>query len=86
MGNKVRATKANSIKQEFQIPEHIVLHWDGKICNVKCNSNSNRVAIYISGVNTDCLKKLLGAPEILDGTGQAEADIVTNLLTDWGIK
>ena len=36
---------------------------------MKGNKESNREAVYISGVDDSCFKKLLGAPETKDGTG-----------------
>ena len=83
---KVRLSKADTIREEFVIPVRVIVHWDGKICKVKGNLSSNRVAVYITGTEADHVRKLLGAPEVKAGTGQAEAEVVQHMLTDWGIK
>ena len=75
MSQKKRLTVVESIKDNFQCPPKIVLHLDGKILTVTGSLESNRVAIYISGVDIDKFKKLLGAPESKDGTGLAEAEV-----------
>ena len=48
--------------------------------------SSNRVAFYITGATYKKEKKLLGCPETEDGTGAAEAKVVTDLLTEWELK
>ena len=83
---KVRLSKAEAIRQEFIVPERAVVHWDGKICKVKGHLSSNRVAVYVTGTEADHVRKLLGAPEVVAGTGQAEAEVVQQMLNDWGIK
>ena len=70
----------------FEIPERLVVHWDGKILKVKANHHSNRVCVYITGVEESPMRKLLGVPETGDGTGLAEADIVKAMLSQWGVK
>ena len=40
----------------------------------------------MSGADEDTVRKLLGVPETLSGTGKAEAEVVQQVLEDWGIK
>ena len=47
------------------------------------NIESNRLAIYIFGVDNEKLKKLLGAPETKDCTGLAKAEVM-KVLEEWG--
>ena len=79
---------ASSVKEEYQLqkPKIMVGHWDGKIFRVKGNKVSNRVCVYVTGVDAENTRKLLGVPETVDGTGKAESDVVTHLLEEWGIK
>ena len=42
--------------------------------------------MYVSGVDKDGFRKLLGAPETKDGTGLAESDVVKNMLMEWGVR
>ena len=81
-----RLTISKKIKEDFRIPDHVVVHWDGKILKIKGNILSNRVCVYITGVTEEECRKLLGVPETSSGTGAAEADVVKSLLGDWAVK
>ena len=83
---KTRVAISNQIKEKFVCPEMVSLHWDGKIFKLKRNVTSNRVAVYVAGVDDDKEQKLLGAPETESGTGKAEAAVVLRLLESWKIK
>ena len=83
--NQERVRLSSSIKENFPIPDKGVAHWDGKIMKTKGDTKSNRVCVYISGVDEDGIKKLLGVPEVQDGTGAAEAEVVKDVLKQWGI-
>ena len=69
VSQKKRLKITESVKDEFLCPDNTILHYDGKILCMKGNKESNRVAVYISGVDDSGFKKLLGAPETKDGTG-----------------
>ena len=81
-----RLTMLDSIKDNFQCPDLASLHWDGKLLIERRNLESNRIAVYISGVDASGYKKLLGAPETKDGTGLAEAEVVKKVMDEWGVK
>ena len=76
---------ADSTRENFKVPDMIVTHHDGKIMKTKGNRLSNRVCVYITGVDNTGTKKLLGVPETKDGTGAAEADVVKGQLIKWNI-
>ena len=82
----VRLKTSSNIKQNYKPPENSIVHWDGKIVNLKGNSTSNRVCVYVSGAGNDTSKKLLSVPETPNGTGEAEARVVTDSLESWNIK
>ena len=63
-----------------------VLQWDGKRIKVKRGEVSERCVVYISVADGRDLKKLLGAPEVADGSAASEALVVTDLLRKWGIQ
>ena len=84
-GKEERITKATAIRESFQCPELVVVHWDGKILTMKGNVESNRVAVYVSGLDSSGFRKLLGCPETSDGTGRSEAEVVQKLLESWGV-
>ena len=86
VSQKKRVELGNSIKENFQCPKLAVLQWDGKNLSVKGNKESNRIAVYISGVDESGFRKLLGAPETPDGTGFAEAEVVKEVMEEWGVK
>ena len=81
-----RLKLASSVKADFQKPDKLVVHWDGKILKIKGDKESNRVCVYITGIGPADPKKLLGVPETVDGTGMAEFEVVKAELVKWGIK
>jgi hypothetical protein len=82
---KERVNMAAFIKENFQCPKLVAVHWDGKILDMKGNMESNRVAVYITGVDATGFKKLMGCPESNDGTGASEAEVVKAFLEEWGV-
>ena len=82
-----RLEKAQSIKDNFNDPEFMIVHWDGKIVKVREGKSSERCCVYISGTLPDgtVVQKLLGVPEIPDGTGSSQEFTVSNLLTEWNL-
>ena len=83
---KERIRISGFIKDNFKKPVRLVVQWDGKIVKEKANRLSNRVCVYITGVENEDVRKLLGVPETVDGTGMAESEVVKNLLMEWDIK
>ena len=83
---EVRTETAEKIKEVFKCPVKVSVHWDGKGMILKGNIKSNRVCVYVSGADEDCTRKLLAVPETPNGTGLAEANIVTELLASWNIS
>ena len=79
---EVRSETAARIKEDFKCPEKVSVHWDGKGVILKGNQKSNRVCVYVSGVEEYCPRKLLAVPETPNGTGLAEANIVIEQLTN----
>ena len=82
-----RLEKAQSIKDNFNDPEFMIVHWDGKIVKVREGKSSERCCVYISGTLPDgtVVQKFLGVPEIPDGTGSSQEFAVSNLLTEWNL-
>jgi hypothetical protein len=83
---EVRAKKAEEIKDDFDCPDLVTVHWDGKMLKLRGNIKSNRVCVYLSGADGTQTRKLLGVPETPDGTGKAESEVVTTMLVDWKVK
>ena len=84
-GQEERLKISASIKEDFECPDLVIVHWDGKILTITGNIESNRVAVYISGVDATGFRKLIGCPETKDGTGKSEAEVVKAFLESWGI-
>ena len=77
---------AKTVKENFPKPQRGICQFDGKILKVKGNQQSNRIAVYFTGVEDKPVRKLLGAPETVDGTGAAEAEVVKEMLVEWDLK
>ena len=53
---------------------------------MKGNLKSNRVCVYLSSAGADKTRKLLGVPEVKDGTGKAESEAVKGRLEAWKVR
>ena len=62
-----------------------MVHWDGKLLKLKGNVKSNRVCVYVTGVNGEKVRKLLGITDCPGGSGAAEFEVVKELLIDWEV-
>ena len=85
-GSKVRLDKADEIKEKFVCPDKVVAHWDGKTLALRGRIESKRVAIYISGVDGEHTRKLLGIPECVSGQGKDEFEVTKKFLVQWKVK
>ena len=85
-GQRVRLEKAKEIKEDFIIPEKVVVHWDGKTLTLRGRIQSKRVCIYLSGVDAEQTRKLLGIPQAASGTGEDEFEMVKEYLVKWGVR
>lgn len=79
----VRNKEAENIKTAFIPPNFCVLHWDGKIMADNCSDSTERLAVLISGEPEYIEGKILGVPEIKDGTGSSMAAATYTLLEEW---
>ena len=52
---------------------------------LKDNQKSNKVCVYLSRVEENSPRKLVAVPETPNGTGLAEANILTEQLTNWNV-
>ena len=80
-----RLDTAKAVKDDFVKPKYITVHWDGKILKLEAGISSDRCCVYISGANEEKLTKLLGVPEIPNGSGSAQEKAVTELLISWDL-
>ena len=85
-GRGERQEKASLVRQLFVAPKECVLHWEGKRIKVKRGEVSERCVVYVSATGGSDFKKLLGAPQVADGTAASETLAVTELLKKWGIN
>lgn len=77
---------AAELKESFNCPKMVTVHWDVRIMKLKGNIKSNQVCVYLSGVQADQTRKLSGVPQTPSGTGEAEATIVKELLLNWEVQ
>ena len=85
-GQKIRLEKAKEIMDTYVCPDRVVVHWDGKTLTLRGHINSIRVCIYLSGVDAEKTRKLLGIPETSSGKGVDEFEIVKEHLIKWHVK
>ena len=85
-GRKVRLAKAEEIKDKFVCPEKVVSHWDGKTLTLRGQVESKSVAIYLSGVDTEQTRKLLGIPECVSGKGKDEFELTQEISHSMGCE
>ena len=82
---KTRFETEVQVKNSFKPPDHVVLHWDGKILKLKAGKKADFVCVYISGADADKLTKLLGVPEVVSGSGKDQKDVAVEMMTKWNI-
>ena len=82
---KIRAETAESIQDNFKVPDNFTIHWDGKMLKLGAGVSSERCCVYLAGADAEKSSKLLGIPEISSGSGDAQKEAVTKLLQDWNI-
>lgn len=78
-----RTKFAAQLKENLKSAEILVVHWDGKILpKVDGEGRVERLPVVITGSNTE---QLLGAPELVSGTGEYSSDAILNLLELWNV-
>ena len=85
-GQEARLNKSREIKDNFKCPDKVVVHWDGKTLKVRGGLESKRICVYLSGMEEDKMRKLLGIPETDSGKGVKEFEVVKEKLEEWGVK
>lgn len=81
---KVVLKKAKEFRDNFKCPDHVIIHWDGKIVQVMSGLTEDRVAVVIS--STDGMTgQFLASPAIRAGTGRAQAVSVHQVCTQWNL-
>uniref|UniRef100_A0A2S2PCY9 Uncharacterized protein n=1 Tax=Schizaphis graminum TaxID=13262 RepID=A0A2S2PCY9_SCHGA len=74
---------ADEIKTSFVTTIPLTVHWDGKLLpDLTSKDKVDRLAVIVSG---DGIMKLLGVPKIPNGTGEAQATAVFELLEEWNL-
>jgi len=82
--HKHREIVANEIQASFDPNCPLTVHWDGKMLPALMSKELvDRLAVLVSGDGT---MKLLGVPKLPNGTGQAEATAVFNLIQEWNLN
>ena len=81
---KTIKSKAKQLRENFECPEHIVIHWDGKIIQVMLGLTEDRVAVVLSSTS-GIMGKFLASPAIPSGTGHAQATAVHQVCQQWDL-
>ena len=85
-GQKARIEKARDIIDTYECPDKVVVHWDGKTLTLRGRIESIRVCVYLSGVDAEKTRKLLGIPKTESGKGVDEFEVVKEHLIKWNVK
>ena len=81
-----RVRIAQKVKEDFNCPDCVSVHWDGKVLILKGKIKTNRVAVSVTGVNTERVRKLLGVPDCQGHSGKDESEVVKDVLISWDIR
>ena len=76
---------SKAVKVKFVKPKHVTVYCDGKILKLPAGVTSDRCCVYFSGANAEKIIKLLGVPEIPNGTGTSQEKAVEELLMSWDL-
>lgn len=80
---KQRGKMVQGLKEELEVAEDLVAHWDGKMLpDVTGMENVERLAILVTGLGTE---QLLGIPKLPSSTGVAQATAVRKTLAEWNV-
>ena len=81
---RLRQEISNRLKDNFDPGTPLTVHWDGRLLpDLTGKELVDRLPALVSGFNTF---QLFGVPELVSGTGEAQAAAVHPLLEDWGLK
>lgn len=81
--HKPREIAASEIQASFDLNCPLTVHWDEKMLPALTSKEQvERLAVLVSGDET---MKLLGVPKLPNGTGQAMATAVFNLIQEWNL-
>lgn len=75
---------AKELKATLQVPENIILHWDGKILSeVHGIEIVDRLPVAVTGLNSE---QLLGVSKMEEGTAIKQATAIVETLDEWNLK
>ena len=78
-----RESIAKEIRASFAPNVPLTVHWDGKMNQALTTKEVvERLAVLVSGEGN---MKLLGVPQLPDGTGEAQAAAVYKLIEEWNL-
>lgn len=80
---KFRKCIATELKNEFNIDDRYVLHWDGKILQDLIDGQSVErlpILLSVSGV-----EQLLGVPKMTRGDAQSQTSAIISTLNQWHV-
>lgn len=83
---QIREAKMRNIRQVFKPIDWKagVLHWDGKMLpSMLRREMADRLPVVISSGKSE---KLLGVPELEDGSGNSQANAIFEVVIDWGLS
>ena len=83
---EIRGKLNKFVKETFNFPSRLVVHFDGKLLLDNSGSFGERLAVMVSGNSKDCQQgKLLSARQIEDSSGENQSDEIMLTLNEWNI-
>ncbi|KAG0730157.1 hypothetical protein GWK47_003324 [Chionoecetes opilio] len=82
-GREQAAEKIVELRNQ-EIPERLVLHWDGKLLPSLSGDTEDRIAVLLTG--EDDAEFLLGVPASSDSTGRNVAAVVLKEVDEAGVR
>ena len=61
-------------------------HWTNAVKKVRKGEVSKRCVVYVSAADESNFEKLLGVPEVANGSAASEAMAVTDMLQKWSVE
>lgn len=81
---EIREAFTKELKETLQVPENLILHWNGKILpEVYGIETIDRLPVVVTGLN---LEHLLGVLKIDEGTAIKQATAIVETLGEWNLK
>lgn len=84
--NRLEISKDISEKFAENKPQHVAIHWDGKLTEDRLGNRYEALSIVLSCHPQYSEGKLLGIQKMQNAAGQTQAETTFNIIESWNIK